>query len=229
LPKFPIPVRTGFTTTNRYTLLVGLMTTVISPLLKPHITRFTGSRGSGTVWGRTTVSVTNAPVNPATDSPPGAKGERHNQRATNEECRLLPPGRNFKWRGFQALRRDSFVRRRPSHAARRVPGDNFASNGKSAPSSLLRYNSCESSSPSRRFLPAYSRFGSSSGWLYALAVVRGQTVGCRKILILSPGKVSTKSRVDAMGCFPHSSGPRTPHLVAAGVSRLYFPRRTILN
>src|SRR5579885_887288 len=33
------------------------MTTVISPLLKPHITRFSGSRGSGTDRGRTTVSA----------------------------------------------------------------------------------------------------------------------------------------------------------------------------
>src|SRR5688572_27096941 len=57
LPKLPMPVLTGFTTTNRYTFAVGFTTVVNTPLLKPHTTRFTGSSGSGTDSGRTTFSA----------------------------------------------------------------------------------------------------------------------------------------------------------------------------
>src|SRR5687768_185862 len=56
LPKFPMPVLTGFATTTRYILAVGFTNPVSTPLLKAQTTRLTGSSGSGTDSGRTTLS-----------------------------------------------------------------------------------------------------------------------------------------------------------------------------
>src|SRR5688572_4037246 len=57
LPKLPMPVLTGLTTTNRYTFAVGLTTPDNTPLLNAHTIRFNGSNGSGTDSGRTTLSA----------------------------------------------------------------------------------------------------------------------------------------------------------------------------
>src|SRR5258705_5015736 len=48
-----MPVRTGLTTTRRYTLEAGLTTEVINPLLNPQIARLKGSMGSSNPVGRT--------------------------------------------------------------------------------------------------------------------------------------------------------------------------------
>src|SRR5579863_9067789 len=53
LPIFPIPVRTGLTTTHRYPLENGFTTDVMNPLLKLHIARLKGSIGSLKPDGRT--------------------------------------------------------------------------------------------------------------------------------------------------------------------------------
>ena len=53
LPIFPIPVRTGLTTTHRYPLESGLTTELINTLLNPHIARLNGSIGSLNPDGRT--------------------------------------------------------------------------------------------------------------------------------------------------------------------------------
>src|ERR1039458_1418736 len=87
------------------------MTPVISPLLKAHITRLNGSRGSGTDLGRITVSAAGEFVKPTAGSCPRANGERHNDRTTrtaSAELRILRPGWIFKSLAFLALRRKSF-------------------------------------------------------------------------------------------------------------------------
>src|SRR5258705_12475230 len=48
-----MPVRTGLTTTRRYTLEAGPTTEVINPLLNPQIARLKGSMGSLNPGGRT--------------------------------------------------------------------------------------------------------------------------------------------------------------------------------
>jgi hypothetical protein len=84
-----------------------LTASVISPLLKAHITRFTGSMGSGTDLGRTTVSAAGGLVKPTAGACPCANGERHNDRntsTTSSELRILRPGWFFKSLAFLALR-----------------------------------------------------------------------------------------------------------------------------
>src|SRR6266853_974456 len=71
------------------------MTPVISPLLKAHITRFKGSRGSGTDLGRTTVSAVGGLVKPTAGSCPWANGASHNDRTTSAELPILRPGGVF--------------------------------------------------------------------------------------------------------------------------------------
>src|ERR1017187_8533957 len=103
------------------------MTTVISSLLKAHITRFNGSMGSGTDLGRTTVSATGGFVKPTAGSCPWANGERHNNRttsATSTELRILQPGWIFKSLAFLFLRWKSFGLGRSTQAALRILADN---------------------------------------------------------------------------------------------------------
>src|ERR1039458_9636425 len=80
------------------------MTSVSSPLLKDHIARFNGSRGSGTDLGRTTVPVAVGLVKPATGSCPRANGERHRAKTNRAELPILRPHWVFKWRAFPAGR-----------------------------------------------------------------------------------------------------------------------------
>src|SRR2546422_130466 len=55
LVKLAMPIRAGFLTMNRYTLELGCTNQSVTPLLKPQIARFSGSKGSGTDLGITTV------------------------------------------------------------------------------------------------------------------------------------------------------------------------------
>src|SRR5208283_3492347 len=103
------------------------MTPVITALLKPHITRFIGSRGSGTDWGRTTVSAAEGLARPTAGSCPRANGGRHNDRTTRTTSaglRILRPGCIFKSPAFPPLRSKSFGLQRPTQAARLVLADN---------------------------------------------------------------------------------------------------------
>ncbi len=78
-----MPVRIGFTTTNRYTRLVGLMRSDISATLKSHISRLNGSMGSGTDLGRTTTSAATNRVLLLVAACARANTGRHNVNATS--------------------------------------------------------------------------------------------------------------------------------------------------
>src|SRR5687767_9963609 len=81
-------VRTGFLTTNRYTRLVGLMTPVMTALLKPHIARLNGSSGSGTDLGSTTVTGGELVV---TNPCAGADAAQPSARTTSAKFRTGQP------------------------------------------------------------------------------------------------------------------------------------------
>lgn len=78
-----MPVRTGFTTINRYTRLVGRITSVMRATLKPHITRLNGSIGSGTDRGRTTVWDGNKLVESFAQAGPCNATKAQNNRTKN--------------------------------------------------------------------------------------------------------------------------------------------------
>src|SRR5688572_4637249 len=79
-PKLPIPVLNGFTTINRYNFAVGFTTPASTALLKPHTTRFSGSNGSGTDSGSTTLSG----VEPNFDDARSTDPDRAAQPATRQ-------------------------------------------------------------------------------------------------------------------------------------------------
>src|ERR1041384_5507591 len=105
------------------------MTSVMSPLLNAHITRFSGSRGSGTDLGRTTVSVVSGFGEPTAGLCPWANGARHNARTTSAEPRILQPGAGFNGSPFFVWRRKSFGSGRRTRTARRVLVDHPVLNG----------------------------------------------------------------------------------------------------
>jgi hypothetical protein len=68
------------------------MIPVINSSFKAHITRFTGSMGSGTDGGRRTDCAAGGVVTPTVGPCPRAKGGRHNDRMTRVELRSLDTG-----------------------------------------------------------------------------------------------------------------------------------------
>ena len=92
-----MPVRTGFTTTNRYSRLVGLMMPIITRWFNAQITRFSGSMGSGTDLGSTTVSVTDELMPAGTASCPRVHRVRHHNKGNRANLRMRRWGWMFSW------------------------------------------------------------------------------------------------------------------------------------
>src|ERR1700722_10043758 len=84
------------------------MTSVISALLKPHITRLKGSSGSGTDGGRTTVSVVGGLEELVRGVWPRANGESHSDSTSGAKIRILRPAGAFKSPALPARRQKSF-------------------------------------------------------------------------------------------------------------------------
>src|SRR5665213_3918761 len=76
------------------------MTPVITSLLNPHITRLNGSMGSGTDFGRTTLSATGKFVKPATFPCPRANIARFNIKTASIEMQRRRRDEMFLTRNF---------------------------------------------------------------------------------------------------------------------------------